>query len=157
MNRMAFSFDLFNDDFFKDMLNLEMAQQDFTEKSCPHCGMTMGMFERLGRFGCSRCYDTFAPEIARLVKRLQGSAQYAGRVPERTSGDLKVKRQITLLRHNLEQAVRDEQFEEAVVLRDKIRALEQELLCLKEKSVEVIRGSGSKDNQRLAGGTDSKA
>ena len=75
------------------------------QQHCPQCGMTFDDFNRNGRFGCDECYTAFASEIAPLVKRLQGSLNYEGRVPGRGNGVFRTKHQIKRLRQDLQKAV----------------------------------------------------
>ena len=35
---------------------------------CPNCGLTYQNFRKLGRLGCSVCYDAFKKELAPLLK-----------------------------------------------------------------------------------------
>ena len=60
-----------------------------------------------------------------LIKRIQGSVSYEGRVPQRGAADLKVEKQIQQLRRELVQAVKQELFEKAANIRDEIKSLEE--------------------------------
>lgn len=61
---------------------------------CKDCGMTYAQFSKLGRFGCPSCYQYFDSRLDPLFKRVHGSTSHVGKVPVRTGGRLKVKRQI---------------------------------------------------------------
>lgn len=61
---------------------------------CKDCGMTYAQFSKLGRFGCPSCYQYFDNRLDPLFKRVHGSTNHVGKVPVRTGGRLKVKRQI---------------------------------------------------------------
>lgn len=61
---------------------------------CKDCGMTYTQFSKLGRFGCPSCYQYFDSRLDPLFKRVHGSTSHVGKVPVRTGGRLKVKRQI---------------------------------------------------------------
>ena len=52
---------------------------------CPGCGMTYDEFRKVGRLGCSHCYEAFATPLRRLLKRIHGSDTHVGRGP-RSSG-----------------------------------------------------------------------
>ena len=41
----------------------------------------MTNFNRVGKFGCGQCYETFNSEIDPLLQRIQGSSEYEGTVP----------------------------------------------------------------------------
>jgi len=39
---------------------------------CPNCGFQLLNYAETGRFGCSKCYDTFHSEIKRIIHRIEG-------------------------------------------------------------------------------------
>jgi protein arginine kinase activator len=94
---------------------------------CENCGLTYAQFGQIGRFGCSRCYPAFKDRLVPLLRRLHGSAQHAGKVPRRTGGVIRLRRDIGAMRHRLQACVAKEEFEEAAALRDEIRRLEASL------------------------------
>ena len=71
------------------------------------------------------CYDAFRQHLVPLIKRIQGSTSYEGRIPQRGAADLKLEQQIKTLKNQLIQAVKEEQFEKAAQIRDEIKSLEQ--------------------------------
>src|SRR3990167_7340363 len=52
---------------------------------CPNCGFTYQDFKKLGRLGCSECYDAFKKQLAPLIKRIHGSDRHV-RSEERRVG-----------------------------------------------------------------------
>ncbi len=94
---------------------------------CDKCGMTYGKFKQLGRLGCPQCYNAFQEKLGTLVKRIQGSESHIGKVPKRAGGTILTKKEIKNLKICLDEAIKKEEFEHAVVLRDKIRELESQL------------------------------
>jgi len=94
---------------------------------CKDCGMTYAQFSKLGRFGCPSCYQYFDSRLDPLFKRVHGSTSHVGKVPVRTGGRLKVKRQIDDLKKEMQQHIVQEEFESAAELRDQIRELEKEM------------------------------
>ena len=117
----------FTNDFFNNLIYPDNVLRSSHSKTCPGCGITYDMFNRTGKFGCSQCYDTFQDEIGPLIQRLQGSTSDEGRIPGRSSDELKKKRQIKQLREQLNTAIKSEDFERAVTLRDQIKNLEASL------------------------------
>jgi protein arginine kinase activator len=95
-----------------------------TDKVCSRCGMTLGNFKEKGRLGCDVCYQSFAAEVEVLLKSVQGSTRHEGKYPRRMGVGLITARQITELRNQLKRAIEEENYEEAVRLRDEIRLLE---------------------------------
>ena len=61
----------------------------------------------------------YAPEFAAWAP-----APAAARIPESAGEDLKSRRELIALQYRLKAAVRDENFEKAIELRDRIKALE---------------------------------
>ncbi|WP_277302010.1 UvrB/UvrC motif-containing protein [Veillonella caviae] len=114
----------FTNEFFTNMVYPNHLLQVQNQQRCPHCGNTFEDFNRFGRFGCAHCYDTFEDQIESLVQRIQGSSNYEGKAPSKSSNIFKAQYEIKQLRHQLELAIQEEQFEEAARLRDKIKELE---------------------------------
>ena len=88
--------------------------------------MTAGEFRKLGRVGCSNCYEYFSDYMPGLIKRIHGNSRHTGKVPVRGEAKLAEKQNIVLLREELQRAIQEEHFERAAELRDEIRVLEQE-------------------------------
>ena len=95
-----------------------------TESKCPNCGLTYQDFRRIGRLGCSQCYQAFKDSLSVLLKRIHGSTQHLGRAPVKKAVAVQKKSEVDILRAKLLKAIEMEEFEEAARLRDKIRALE---------------------------------
>ncbi|MEN6414647.1 MAG: UvrB/UvrC motif-containing protein [Veillonellales bacterium] len=113
-------------DFLKGMVNQCFdSPQNHNETACPLCGMTYSDFSRNGKIGCSVCYTTFGSRLEPLLHRIHGSSVHTGKMPKRTGGALEIMQQLKRLRQELEQHVAREEYEQAAVLRDEIRNLEQ--------------------------------
>lgn len=97
------------------------------EPTCRHCGMTYSEFAQSGVLGCSKCYEEMKPQLLPLVKRIQGTTTHGGKVPKRTGGIARQRRELEGMRRRLEQAVQNEQYEEAASLRDQIKQMEAEI------------------------------
>ena len=94
---------------------------------CTVCGMTFEEFRNNGRVGCSNCYNAFVSSMLPLIKRIHGNIQHTGKVPMRTGGLIKARRDAVKLKEELKNAVVQEEYEKAAEIRDKIRDLEIEL------------------------------
>jgi protein arginine kinase activator len=97
------------------------------ENTCPVCGMSFDNFRKTGRLGCGNCYDAFNENMMPLIRRIHGNIQHNGKVPRRTGGIIKVKRDVERLREELRTAVSREEYEKAAALRDQIKKLETEM------------------------------
>ncbi|WP_042353739.1 UvrB/UvrC motif-containing protein [Bacillus rubiinfantis] len=95
---------------------------------CEYCSMTFPQFLKLGRFGCSHCYETFSDQLIPVLRRLHGGNwNHNGKIPKRIGGDLHLRKQIDELKHSLQACITHEEFEKAAKLRDEIRSLEKRL------------------------------
>ena len=108
-----------------------LADGETRKDACPDCGMTYEEFRKIGRLGCSGCYDAFGPSLRRLLKRIHGSDTHVGREPvpaeppspspEPTDAD---GSDVEELRVALQAAIDAEEYELAAQLRDRILRLE---------------------------------
>lgn len=62
-----------------------------------------------------------------LFRRIHGNTQHIGKVPERTGGQLKRRKELEQLKQALQRHIASEEFEKAAEIRDRIKALEQKL------------------------------
>ena len=91
---------------------------------CAVCGMTHEGFKTSGKLGCASCYQTFASELETILKNVQGSTRHEGKYPRKNGVALFHKREVDRLRQELNKAIADENFEDAVRLRDLIKSME---------------------------------
>ena len=93
---------------------------------CTACGLSYAEFEHTGRLGCAQCYRDFANQLKPSLQKIHGRTQHAGRKPQNFVPDPKAElnQRLAELRKLMDKAVETENFEEATVLRDKIRAME---------------------------------
>ncbi len=106
--------------------NLPGERQAATGAGCGGCGLTYSEFKKTGRLGCSECYDIFRAPLAPLLKRIHGTDQHTGKTPAGKGVTRSRRDEIRSLMRDLEESVRLEDFEQAALLRDKVRTLEQE-------------------------------
>ena len=121
------------EDIFQGFLNFGTPKQDEfanpykrVAARCPSCGMTYDELRRTGKFGCSSCYDAFESYITGSLKSIHGDNVHKGKVPKRNGGPLLKKHELEDLKRRLVDAIAKEEFEEAAVLRDRIKALEED-------------------------------
>ena len=96
---------------------------------CAKCGTTWDKLKHDGRTGCSRCYETFAAQLATVMERVQRTTQHAGKAPramerrQRRLIQLRAKRdhRLAMLQRRLQESIAEENYEEAAKLRDKIK------------------------------------
>ncbi|MFP4472888.1 MAG: UvrB/UvrC motif-containing protein [Candidatus Omnitrophota bacterium] len=94
--------------------------------ACEHCSMSYEDFRKYGRLGCSECYESFRDQLTTLLKKIHGSNRHAGKRPRRYVQSVKQNGDdLKDLRKQLKQAVVREDYEQAAILRDKLKDLEQ--------------------------------
>jgi len=94
---------------------------------CPNCKITYQDFKKIGRLGCSECYEAFKKELAPLLRRIHGADRHVGKVPLRIGKTVKDTKLLQDLKMKMEKAIQTEDFEEAARLRDKINELEEKV------------------------------
>ena len=96
---------------------------DETE-ACGFCGLGHGDFKKTGRLGCPECYGSFEAKLRKLLRRIHGSDQHAGKVYLPPGPVADEAGRLRALRGRLARAVAAEDFEQAATLRDVIRSIE---------------------------------
>lgn len=126
------SFDsFFNDNILSGFFNgfsspISIGSKPVTSSlTCPNCGFSFEDIQKLGKFGCADCYNTFSKQIASILKNIQANNQHNGKFPQKSGTELKVKHEIENLKLKLHKAIENEQYEEAAEIRDKIKELER--------------------------------
>lgn len=95
---------------------------------CPNCKLTFGKFLDIGKFGCSTCYDTFRGRLPHVLGKLHsGQSTHTGKIPVSFNKLYAIKRKIEEVRLKMQEAVKEERFEDAAALRDEANQLQQHL------------------------------
>ena len=92
---------------------------------CPVCNLSFSELVQRGRYGCSRCYETFREAAPDLIRRIHGAKRHSGKIPRRAGGAIALRQELAALRRSLEQHIAQEEYEQAAKVRDQIRALEK--------------------------------
>ena len=87
---------------------------------CPTCGLQYTEFRKLGRFGCPDDYAAFRPALEPLFDKIHRATAHTGKAPKAAGS----RSELTDLREGLRVAIAAERYEEAAVLRDRIRQKE---------------------------------
>lgn len=96
-----------------------------SEVKCPTCGTTYDMFRHSGLLGCEKCYDAFGSIVESSLSKIQPSTTHRGSLGGEAGKEIERKNELTELRNSLKKAIIDERYEDAAVLRDKIKKLEE--------------------------------
>ncbi len=93
---------------------------------CPNCGTSYSSFKKVGRMGCSRCYEYFEKQLMPLLRSVHADTRHLGKVPTRYSKKVSAERKVLKLQEELDRAVELENYEKAAELRDEIKKLKQQ-------------------------------
>lgn len=93
-----------------------------SEKICSKCGISFSAIAETGKVGCAACYIEFKNELSPYLKRIHGSLSHNGKIPgTKELVVLKEENKTSDLKARLAELVAAEKYEEAAVVRDKIR------------------------------------
>lgn len=97
-----------------------------TKERCSCCGSSFSDIVESGKAGCSECYKVFSSELEPSLSRLHGKVKHVGKIPNTVlSKESENRKIIESMRDQLKQAVKNEQYETAAELRDKIKSMEE--------------------------------
>lgn len=141
---MPIHFSNFIDDFFdEDKLLPSFIKEKHNQ--CHSCGELYDDFIKTGLLGCPECYDIFEDRLDSVLKHIQGNTKHLGRKPlnmsekMRNTGENTVKKvaktnkdnknkdsEVELLKADLNKAIQEERYEDAAIIRDKIKKIGNE-------------------------------
>ncbi len=122
--------------FFKGGLLGSLFSGELSDKTaegavrCPCCGISFEEIATSGEVGCEDCYEFFRNRLTPTIEKLHGKAGHLGKKPlgKREQEQPLEKEQEThslaQLKEELAQAIENQEFEQAAVLRDQIKEME---------------------------------
>lgn len=118
---------MFTQQLAKQMALGQTAEElaDLDQQSCPYCGITFYDFRTQGRLGCPYDYVFFEKEIQPLLLNIHGESQHTGKRPTHSPELSRQRTELIRYRRQLQEAIREEHYELASRLRDKIREIEE--------------------------------
>lgn len=101
---------------------------------CAKCGCSFDDIVKTGMVGCADCYDKFFDKLLPSIQRIHGRTRHVGSVPvtvteenpQTESKPETAKDKIAALEAEMKKAIEAQNFEQAAVLRDKIKELKEE-------------------------------
>jgi protein arginine kinase activator len=105
--------------------DMAMPVTDRAER-CPCCNSSFREIAKTGKAGCPKCYEKFKNELLPYLKRVHGSVTHIGKKPEKDALVVSKTDKLTEMRKKLSELVKNENYEEAAVMRDKIKLYEEE-------------------------------
>ena len=92
-------------------------------KQCQSCGFSLQDFKKVGRMGCSACYQVFNTEVATLLNSMHRGNKHIGKAPAGMFKTLELESELDDIKLELELAIHSEDFEKAAQLRDTIKKI----------------------------------
>lgn len=101
--------------------------EESKEEKCEKCGYTFDKYLKTGFFGCPNCYETFDKNLDDLFRKLQGNIRHIENKTEsiKSAKELTKEDKIAIMKGELADLVKDEKYEDAAILRDKIKKMEE--------------------------------
>ncbi len=109
--------------FFGDLSGLSSMARSVR---CEKCGCSFEDIASSGNVGCADCYRLFFDRLLPSVKRIHGETSHCGKLPHSASDQDKRAHRVQELRYELNKAIDEQNFEQAALLRDEIRRLEEQ-------------------------------
>ena len=106
---------------------------------CPVCKSTFHDIQTSSKVGCAKCYEVFYADLMPSIRRIHSNTTHSGKRPPKIAklnstvreeavgesiGAL-AENEIETLKSQLEEAVKEQNFELAAELRDKIKEMEE--------------------------------
>ncbi len=102
---------------------------------CETCGASYADIARTGMMGCADCYSVFEDRILPTVRRIHGNTAHCGKNSPTYKREIRETAEVSApeepqlseldkLKAELDSAVKNQEFEKAAELRDKIKAME---------------------------------
>lgn len=102
---------------------------------CNSCGSSFEDIINTGRYGCANCYDVFEDRMDPILKKLQGANRHNGRLGKISDNNIKFDKKdeekaekksdnkLEKLQEDLNQAIKEERYEDAAKIRDEIKKM----------------------------------
>lgn len=108
---------------------VENKEENTSEPACKNCGMKYNEFLEQGKFGCASCYQSFGKLLSKSFRTIHGADVHTGKKPKgyisetnRIVNGLSEQEKLSI---QLQQAIEQEEFEEAARIRDVIKELKK--------------------------------
>lgn len=92
-------------------------------QECPHCGLSLAKFKKLGKLGCSECFTAFEKSVREFLYKMYGRVKHKGKLPGKVKSLQDSMDDIESLKAELKKAIETEDYELAAALRDRINEM----------------------------------
>ena len=94
---------------------------------CPECGFTRDDLRKIGRLGCSSCYEVFGSELKNMISNMHKGTEHKGKVPRGMLQIMEAKTKLKTLQTQFDQAIETEDYEKAAKLKIELAAFQKSL------------------------------
>lgn len=127
--------------FFAPIFSVMPEYNLLEQKQCPVCGYTIEDYSNTGMLGCEECYKTFEENLDDLFYKINGKNRHIKIEKSKTSNTINRNskkdnkdsalesnndKEISKLKKELEKLIKEEKYEEAAIIRDKIKGLNKD-------------------------------
>lgn len=92
-------------------------------RRCSCCGSTFEDIAKSGKIGCAECYNVFYEELLPSIQRIHGKTAHSGKLAKSAGEESKIKNELSRLSAELNEAIKEQNFEKAAELRDRINEI----------------------------------
>lgn len=132
--RMPTMTDLFGDSFLGNFLGSGVAAMNSLAgvERCRTCGSSFNDIVKGGHIGCSDCYEKFYDKLEPSIRKIHGKTKHIGKFisyDEETDSKTNAapkSSELDSLKEQLKNAVQEQRFEDAAVLRDRINEMTED-------------------------------
>lgn len=119
----------FYDTFFGNFLGAGVPAMNILSgiDHCEYCGSTFNDIVKSGRVGCANCYSKFEDRLQPTITKMHGNAKHIGKnvtYTEEKEAEPEIS-ELDKLKNDLKLAIKEQRFEDAAVLRDKINEMNE--------------------------------
>jgi protein arginine kinase activator len=131
-----FEFEPFSmDSFFGNLLGAGASALNSLAgvERCNYCGSSFNDIVNSGKIGCANCYTKFESKLAPSIEKIHGKTKHIGKFVTYTEDEPKPEEKVNKaentidkLKEDLKLAIKEQRFEDAAVIRDKINSFGKE-------------------------------
>ncbi len=126
--RMPSMGEFFSDSFLGNFLGSGVAAMNSLAgvDRCSICGSSFSDIVNSGHIGCSNCYEKFADRLEPSIKKIHGKTKHVGKYVSYSEDGQEKEQEISeldSLKAQLKDAVEQQRYEDAAVIRDKINKI----------------------------------
>ena len=108
--------------------------KEYEEKHCNFCGYSLSDFLETNTLSCPKCYEAFKSYINKNLKKIHKSSKHVGKVAKNNINIKDIELEIEKYNNAIELLVKNESYEEALVLKNKVIDLQNFLIAKKNIS-----------------------